>query len=152
MLVDAIFEYIRPAFTLKSVFLQAGGSHFGLALRASGYVERVYAVDAPDLNPGKRMIPPKLPPNIVRVQRSGASIPVPEGTVDVAFSADLEALTAIHRTLTPGGLCFCIAKGKQAGEAVRRAGFSTLRSYAGRLRVPTLLLPFLDGYRVVATK
>ena len=157
MLVDAIFEFIRPAFTLKSVFLQAGAGHFDLALRAAGYVDRVYAVDAPVPADGKRQVglrfgQSKLPPNIVRVQKNGSGIPVPDGTVDVAFSAELSALPAIHRTLAPGGVCFCVAKGSEAGEMVRRSGFSKLRHYAGRVRVPAFVLPFLEGYRIVAVK
>jgi hypothetical protein len=35
---------------------------------------------------------------------------------------------------------------------VRRSGFSKLRHYAGRVRVPGFLLPFLEGYRIVAVK
>ena len=152
MLVDAIFEFIRPAFTLKSVFLQAGAGHFELALKAAGYVDRVYAVDAPVPADGKRLRQSKLPPNIVRVQKGTGGIPVPEGSVDVAFTAELSALPAIHRTLAPGGLCFCVAKGEEAGEMVRRSGFSKLRHYAGRVRVPTFVLPLLEGYRIVAVK
>ncbi|MGQ0656427.1 MAG: class I SAM-dependent methyltransferase [Betaproteobacteria bacterium] len=151
MLADAIFELIRPAFTLKSVFLQVGAGHFELALRAAGYVERVYAVDAP-VGDARKLRPPKLPPNIVRVQKNGSGIPVPDGSVDVAFSAELSALPAIHRTLAPGGVCFCVAKGAEAGEMVRRSGFSKLRHYAGRVRVPTFVLPLLEGYRIVAVK
>ena len=152
MLADAIFEFIRPAFTLKSVFLQVGAGHFELALRAAGYVDRVYAVDAPVPQDGRRLRQSKLPPNIVRVQKSTNGIPVPEGSVDVAFSAELSALPAIHKTLAPGGVCFCVAKGSEAGEMVRRSGFSKLRHYAGRVRVPTFLLPLLEGYRIVAVK
>jgi hypothetical protein len=152
VLVDAIFEFIRPAFTLKSVFLQVGAGHFDLALRAAGYVDRVYAVDAPVPADGKRLRQPKMPPNIVRVQKNGSGIPVPDASVDVAFSAELSALPAIHRTLAPGGVCFCVAKGSEAGEMVRRSGFSKLRHYAGRVRVPTFVLPFLEGYRIVAVK
>ena len=152
MLADAIFEFIRPAFTLKSVFLQVGAGHFDLALRAAGYVDRVYAVDAPVPQDGRRLRQSKLPPNIVRVQKSSKGIPVPDGSVDVAFSAELSALPAIHKTLAPGGLCFCVAKGPEAGEMVRRSGFSKLRHYAGRVRVPGFLLPFLEGYRIVAVK
>jgi len=151
VLVDAIFEFIRPAFTLKSVFLQAGAGHFELALRAAGYVDRVYAVDAP-VSDGRKLRPPKLPPNVVRVQNSSSGIPVPDGSVDVAFSAELSALPAIHRTLAPGGVCFCVAKGAEAGEMVRRSGFSKLRHYAGRIRVPAFVLPLLEGYRIVAVK
>lgn len=157
MLVDAIFEFIRPAFTLKSVFLQAGAGHFDLALKAAGYVDRVYALDAPAPGDGRRKVglrfgQPKLPPNIVRVQKGTGGIPVPDGSVDVAFTAELSALPAIHRTLAPGGLCFCVAKGGEAGEMVRRSGFSRLRHYAGRVRVPAFVLPLLEGYRIVAVK
>jgi hypothetical protein len=157
MLGDAIFEFIRPAFTLKSVFLQAGAGHFELALRAAGYVDRVYAVDAPvppddRAKLGLKLGRSKLPPNIVRVQKSSKGIPVPEGSVHVAFSSELSALPEIHKTLAPGGLCFCVAKGPEAGEMVRRSGFSKLRHYAGRVRVPGFLLPFLEGYRIVAVK
>jgi hypothetical protein len=152
VLVDAIFEFIRPAFTLKSVFLQVGAGHFELALRAAGYVDRVYAVDAPADSAGRRLNPPKLPPNIVRVQKNGKGIPVPEGSVDVAFAADLNSLPDVHRTLAPGGLVFCVAKGREAGTMVRRSGFSQIRHYAGRMRVPTFVLPLLEGYRIVAVK
>ena len=152
MLVDAIFEFLRPAFTLKSVFLQAGAGHFDLALRAAGYVDRVYAVDAPVPSDGRRLRQSKIPPNIVRVQKNGTGIPVPDGSVDVAFTAELSALPAIHRTLAPGGMCFCVAKSAEAGEMARRSGFSKVRHYAGPVRVPAFLLPLLPSYRIVAVK
>jgi hypothetical protein len=157
MLAEALFEFMRPALTLKTVFLQVGAGHFDLALRTAGYVERVYAVDALQSDVDRQPALPglrrrNLPPNIVRVQKNRSGIAVPDASVDVAFSAELSALPAVHRTLAPGGVCFCVAKGPDAGEMVRRSGFSKLRHYAGRVRVPVFLLPLLEGYRIVAVK
>lgn len=108
--------YLRPGCT----FLEIGAGDCALSARVAAEAERVYAVDISDQTRGR-----KLPANIKVVISDGRSIPVPEGSIDVAFSDQLmehlhpddalEQLRAIHRALKAGGVYVCITPNRLHG-------------------------------------
>lgn len=120
------FRLLHRALGLRKVFMEIGGGDGALARRVAGYVERAYLVDTSGQAP--RTV--RRPGNVVALRADGADIPVPEGSVDVAFSRGLMArqLRSIHRALAPGGRYICLAPGS-CGETLAAAGFRKLRSY-----------------------
>ncbi len=121
------FRLLRHALGLRKVFMEVGAGDCALAHRVAGYVERAYAVGTSE----EVLRALRRPGNVVALRADGAGIPVPAGTVDVAFSRELIAqqLPAIHRALAPGGRYLCLAPGSCL-ETLAAAGFCKLRSYA----------------------
>jgi hypothetical protein len=144
---------LRRAFDLNTVFLELGAGDCALARRAAGYVERVYALDVSEDIMGRL----GGPPNLVRVVHDGVRIPLPEASVDVAFSRALviSQLPGICHALQDGGVYYTSSNGPAAElrAAFLEAGFSTVRFYVRGLRVPYLLARFLsDPFRLAAIK
>jgi len=144
---------LRPALDLHSVFLEIGAGDCTLARRAAGYVERAYAVDISEDVMGRL----GGPPNLVRVVHDGMRIPLPEASIDVAFSRSLiiSQLAGVCHALKDGGVYFTSSKGPacELREVFLDAGFSALRFYANGLRIPYLLARFLgDTFRLAAIK
>lgn len=120
-----------------------------LALHAAGYVERAYAVDV-----SAQLFQGSLAPvNLRLVLCDGVRIPVPESSVDLAFSdrfierlgaEDLaEHLKSVLRALAPGGRYVCVAPdARKVRSAMLAAGFSAVRCYARSVRVPWALERF----------
>jgi hypothetical protein len=97
------------------------------------------------------------PPNLVRVVHDGVRIPLPEASIDVAFSRSLviSQLPGVCHTLKDGGVYFTSSKGpaSELREVFLDAGFSALRFYVSGLRIPYLLARFLgDTFRLAAIK
>ena len=115
------FRFLRRALTLRSRFMEVGAGDCALSRRVAGHVDRVYAVDVSEtvMRGGRRV------PNLVTVLSDGVLIPVPAGSVDVAFSNQLmehlhpgdaaAQLREIHRALAPGGSYFCITPNRFYG-------------------------------------
>jgi len=144
---------LRAALDLHSVFLEIGAGDCTLARRAAGYVERAYAVDISEDVMGRL----GGPPNLVRVVHDGMRIPLPEASIDVAFSRSLiiSQLAGVCHALKDGGVYFTSSKGPacELREVFLDAGFSALRFYANGLRIPYLLARFLgDTFRLAAIK
>ena len=144
---------LRRNLDLHAVFMELGAGDCALARRAAGYVERVYALDVSEDIMGRL----GGPPNLVRVVHDGVRIPVPEGAVDVAFSRTLviSQLGGICRALKDGGVYYTNSHGPAAElrALFLDAGFSTLRFYVNRLRVPYALARVLDDpFRLAAIK
>ncbi len=118
--VERQLAFLRRFFTPRSVFLQLGAADCALALRATGFVERVYALGvAEGLTRG---VP--LPLNL----RLGS----PREPVDIAFGERLEpaaTLGAVRDALGAGGRYFFYVHGdyRQVRESVREAGFREIR-------------------------
>lgn len=145
MLVDKHFGFLRRFFTPRTVFMHLGAGDCRLALKASGYVERVYAVGATDVVPAGLRMPSNL--------RLPAA-PVGDGSVDIAFGNRV-MLEDVHRSLAPGGIYFCSGAPRQMRVRLELAGFSQVKFYAGALRVPyvvALLLQRLVEIRIAALK
>ena len=138
------FAFLDGRFTPDMVFMEIGAADCKLALRAAGYVERVYAIDVS----GHFVQNVLVPVNLRLVLCDGVRIPVPEASVDLAWSgvfmdqlhADdaLRHLEAVHRALAAGGEYVCRTNGPL--DALRRrmlaAGFAEVRYYAGGTRIP----------------
>ena len=143
---------LRAALDLHSVFLEIGAGDCTLARRAAGYVERAYAVDISEDIMGRL----GGPPNLVRVVHDGVRIPLPEASIDVAFSRSLiiSQLSGVCHALKDGGIYFTSSKGpaSELREVFLDAGFSALRFYANGVRIPYLLARLLDPFRLAAIK
>ena len=140
----APFSFLKCRFTPRTVFMEIGAADCKLALRAAGYVERVYAIDVS----GHFLHNVLVPCNLRLVLCDGVHIPVPEASVDVAWGGafmdqlhpdDAHAhLESVRRGLVPGGEYLCRTR-RPARELARRflaAGFSKVRAYAGAARIP----------------
>lgn len=109
--------YLRPDVT----YLEVGPGDCALAKAVAQRVRKVYAVDVSnEIAAGI-----KLPENLELAISDGCTIPVPEGSVDVAYSDQLmehlhtddarEQLGNIYRALTPGGVYICITPNRLTG-------------------------------------
>lgn len=130
--------FLRPGCT----FLEIGAGDCALAARVAAEAAQVYAVDIAD------QTREKLPQNVQLALSDGRSIPVPEGSVDVAFSDQLMEhlhpedamvqLANIHRALKPGGVYVCITPNRLYGPSDISAYFDDeargfhLREYSVR--------------------
>ena len=149
--VEGDFRLVRRALSLQRTFLQVSAGDCALARRVAGYVERAYALSPEHTGAAK----PRAP-NIVRMVAPDGAVPLPEGSVDVAFSAGLlerlpaaaaqAHLAAVRRALSPAGSYFCVTTGPAINAAelrrrLREAGFRTVRFY-WRLRRWYAVVPY----------
>jgi hypothetical protein len=144
---------LRRFLDLNSTYLEIGAGDCALARRVAGYVDRVYALDVSEDVMGRL----GGPPNLVRVVHDGVRVPLPQESVDVAFSRDpvISQLPGICNALCDGGVYFTSSKGpaSQLRKAFLDAGFSNLRFSVGAVRVPYLLAMALDDrFRIAAIK
>lgn len=110
-------RFLRPG----CVFMEIGAGDCALACRIAPGVGRVFAIDVSE----EIMRAAKPPANVDLVLSDGTSIPVAEGSVDVAFSDQLmehlhpddaaEQLRNIHLALRPGGVYVCITPNRLYG-------------------------------------
>ncbi|HEX7052834.1 MAG TPA: methyltransferase domain-containing protein [Burkholderiales bacterium] len=151
--VERQLAFLRPRVSLESVVMEVGCGDCTLARKLAGYVERVYALEASEDLMGRL----GGPPNLVRMVYDGVRIPVPEASVDLAFSARLvlSQLPGICRALKDGGTFWTSAKGRasEIRAVLLDAGFSAVRFYVGALRVPYPLARVLDDpFRIAIVK
>jgi hypothetical protein len=135
--VERQFTFLERFFRPRTVFLHYGAHDCALALKAAGYVERVYAVDvAPGVTDGVR-----LPCNL-RLVDSRDLWTVGESAVDVSFSERLpsRSLGEVFKVLAPRGVhVFPSCNGFR--ELIRGAGFARIRTHwvANLLHQPKLM-------------
>jgi SAM-dependent methyltransferase len=109
--------YLRPDVT----YLEVGPGDCALATAVARRVRKVYAVDVSnEIAAGVA-----LPENLEFVISDGCTIPVPEGSVHLAYSDQLmehlhtddaaEQLANIYRALAPGGVYVCITPNRLTG-------------------------------------
>lgn len=109
--------YLGPEVT----YLEVGPGDCGLAMAVAQRVRKVYAVDVSnEITAGE-----SLPENLELVISDGSTIPVPAGSVDLAYSDQLmehlhpddalEQLGNIYRALAPGGIYICITPSRFSG-------------------------------------
>ena len=154
----AEFDLLQRRFSPRTVFMDIGSADCELALQAASYVERVYAIDVS----GQFLQNVLVPLNLRLVLCGGVRIPVPEASVDVAFSGGFidqlhaddarEHLKSVLRTLAAGGAYVC-RTGRQRHEFLQ-AGFRSVACYAGALRVPWALAGLVPQHlrRIVASR
>jgi len=125
---------LEARFTPRTVFMEIGSPDPTLAVRAASYVERVYSIQVGQVQQSAR-----APCNLRPVLCDGIRIPVPEATIDIAWSGDFmdrlqgeavtEHLQGVYRGLVSGGEYLFTTQ--QPVAEVRRqlfaAGFSVVR-------------------------
>ena len=110
-------SFLNPS----QIFLEIGPGDCSLLLEVSKYVKKVYALDV------SKEITKEITPheNFELVISDGCSIPLPQGSVHLAYSHQLmehlhpddavEQLQGIYRALAPGGKYICITPNRLAG-------------------------------------
>jgi SAM-dependent methyltransferase len=129
------FTFLESRFTPRTVFMEVGSPDASLALRAAGYVERVYSIDVS----GHLVQNVRAPGNLRIVLCDGIHIPLPEAAIDLAWGGDfidhLHAddaaahLESVSHGLVSGGE-YLFTTQQSAIEVRRRlfaAGFSAVR-------------------------
>ena len=114
-------QIAAPFLKPDSVFLEVGPGDCEFAKAVSENVARVLAIDVSDEITRKR----SLPPNLQLVLSDGSSIPVPAGSVHVAYSNQLmehlhpddamDQLRGLYDALAPGGVYLCITPSRLTG-------------------------------------
>ena len=127
--VERQMRLIGPFLTRQRVFLELGPGDCALASHVSTLVDQVYAVDvSAELS---RSSP--HPANFQLVLSDGCTVPVPTGSVDVAYSNQLmehlhpddavEQLANIYSALTTGGVYVCVTPNRLSGPHDVSRGF-----------------------------
>ncbi|MGH6904350.1 MAG: class I SAM-dependent methyltransferase [Geminicoccaceae bacterium] len=119
--VDAQLRELHRHLGKAKVFLETGAGDCRLAFAVCAQVGRVVAVDVCD----QLVNLEHAPENFSFALSDGTSIPVPPGSVDVAYSNQLmehlhpedalEQLANIHRALKPGSVYYCITPSRISG-------------------------------------
>jgi SAM-dependent methyltransferase len=114
-------KLLHPLLSRESTFLEVGPGDCALAIELCKEAKKVYAVEV------SRTVTAGLnfPENFELVISDGCSVPVPPGTVDVAYSDQLmehlhpddaiEQLQNIFAALKPGGTYVCITPNRLSG-------------------------------------
>jgi ubiquinone/menaquinone biosynthesis C-methylase UbiE len=123
------FGILCPFLTKDSIVLEIGAGGCHLSQKVARHVRQVYALDVSD-EIATRII---LPANCKLVLSDGLTVPVPEGSVDVAYSNQLmehlhpddavEQLHNVYRALKPGGAYMCITPNALCGPHDVSRGF-----------------------------
>jgi SAM-dependent methyltransferase len=127
--VNAELAHLAPYITPDTQFLEVGAGGCQLSLALSRRVKKVIAVDVS--NEITAHVQP--PPNFQLVISNGTNIPVPPGSIDVAFSNQLmehlhpddasEQLREIYTALAPGGTYLCFTPNSMSGPHDVSRGF-----------------------------
>jgi len=115
--VRLLSRYLRS----NSTYLEIGPGDCALAIAVAQRVRKVFAVDVSnEIAAGVA-----LPKNVEFAISDGCSIPVPEGSIDVAYSDQLmehlhpddarEQLANIYRALARGGVYVCLTPNRLSG-------------------------------------
>jgi SAM-dependent methyltransferase len=142
--VDHQLAFLDGFLAPDSIFMEIGPGDCALALRAAVVVTQVYAIDVSE-QITRDVTPPR---NFRLILSDGCSIPVPPGTVDVAFSDQLmehlhpddakQQLRNIYDSLAPHGVYICVTPNRLYGPRDISAYFDDvatgfhLREYAAR--------------------
>lgn len=110
-------RFLKPDVT----FLEIGPGDCALAIEAARLVRQVFAVDVSEIITQRA----GYPDNFRLILSDGCSVPLPENSVDVAYSNQLmehlhpddavEQLHNIQRVLAPGGVYICITPNRLSG-------------------------------------
>jgi SAM-dependent methyltransferase len=111
---------LRPWLTPKTTFLEIGAGDCALSLALAERVAHVYAIDV-----SAEITATTRPQNFTLVLSDGTSIPVPEGSITLAYSNQLmehlhpddalDQLANIYRALAPGGVYICVTPNRLTG-------------------------------------
>jgi SAM-dependent methyltransferase len=112
---------LKPYLHPTTTFLEIGAGDCALSFAISGQVKKVYALDVSNEITRAQSVPT----NFELVLSDGTNIPVPRGSIDVAYSNQLmehlhpddalQQLTNIHEALAPGGIYICLTPSRLTG-------------------------------------
>lgn len=115
------FSFLEPWLTPDTVFLEIGAGDCALSFAVAKKVAHVYGLD---VSPAVTFNETK-PENFTLVLSDGTSIPVPDGSITLAFSNQLmehlhpkdalRQLQNIYRSLAPGGNYVCLTPNRLTG-------------------------------------
>ena len=114
-------QLLRRYLHREATYLEIGPGDCALAVEAARRVRTAFAVDVSrEVASGVHLLK-----NLDLVITDGSSIPVPAGTVDIAYSDQLmehlhpddavEQVRSIHDVLSPGGIYICITPNRWSG-------------------------------------
>lgn len=119
--VDHRLALLKDYLTPDATYLEIGPGDCSLAIEVAKHVLKVYAVDVSE-EIAKDVV---LPGNLELIISDGCSIPVPESSINVAYSDQLmehlhpddamDQLQNIHRALAPRGVYICITPNRLSG-------------------------------------
>lgn len=120
-LVDLQLRFLGHFLEPGVTFLEIGAGDCSLSIEVSRTARKVYALDVSEAVTARAV----KPSNVEVVISDGLSIPVPEGSIDIAYSNQLmehlhpddaiEQLRNIARALRPGGLYVCTTPNRLTG-------------------------------------
>ncbi|MBB4040726.1 SAM-dependent methyltransferase [Microvirga flocculans] len=112
---------IKPLLRKSDIYCEIGAGDCALAIKVSKYVKKAYAIDVSEIISDNV----KFPENLEFILSDGISIPIPENTVDLAYSNQLmehlhpedsiSQLNNIYKILKPGGKYVCITPNRLSG-------------------------------------
>jgi SAM-dependent methyltransferase len=119
--VQVQLAMLSPFLRRKRTFLELGPGDCALSFAVARRVERCYGVDV-----SAEITRSEDPPDNFRLLLSnGSDIPLPDGSIDVAYSDQLmehlhdedavDQLREIYRVLVPGGVYICITPNRLSG-------------------------------------
>jgi SAM-dependent methyltransferase len=142
--VERQIAFLRRFIGPQTVFAEVGAGDCALALEMAKISKQVYAIDVSEQIVSKEL----PPPNFKLILSDGCSIPLPDGSIDIAFSDQLmehlhpddarEQLHNISRSLAPNGVYVCVTPNRLYGPRDISGHFDDvatgfhLREYAAR--------------------
>ena len=119
--IAAHVKFLRPFLADDTTFLEIGPGDCALSFAVAKLVKQVYAVDVSD----EITKSATQPANFSCILSDGTSIPVPAGSVNVAFSNQLmehlhpedaeDQLRNVFEALAPGGVYICATPNRLSG-------------------------------------
>jgi len=114
-------RHFKKFITKETVFMEIGAGDSALSLEVAKLVKKVYAIDVSQEITENAF----YPENFELIISDGTSIPVPEGSVHLAYSQQLMEhlhpddsivqLRNIYRALAPGGIYLCLTPNRLNG-------------------------------------
>ncbi len=114
-------KHLQPFLKSDTTFLEIGPGDCALSFAVARIVKTVYAIDVSE-EITKNL---SRPPNFKLILSDGANIPVPAGSMDIAYSNQLmehlhtddalKQLQNIYDALAPGGIYMCVTPNRLNG-------------------------------------
>jgi SAM-dependent methyltransferase len=119
--VSGELKLLKRYLKRESIFLEIGPGDCSLSIEVAKLVRKTYAIDvSEEITEGRA-----FPKNFNLIISDGISIPVPENSIDVAYSNQLmehlhpndavEQLQNIYKALNSGGIYVCITPNRLSG-------------------------------------
>jgi SAM-dependent methyltransferase len=114
--MSSLRRFLRP----ETVFLEIGAGDCSLTMEVAKLVRKCYALDV-----SREILSGVSDPKIQTVLSDGCSVPVPEGSITLAYSFQvmehihpddaMEQLRNLFRAIAPGGSYFCVTPSRLNG-------------------------------------